>query len=393
MNLLVLKKHEWKYLIIDEAQRIKNINAKLSQVIRVYRSHNKLLLTGTPLQNNLQELWSLLNFLLPDLFESSEDWKKWFSIGDNGGEDVVEKLLKILRPFLLRRIKSEVEKGIPPKTETILYVKLSKMQRKWYIKVLKGDVKTSGGAKLRLLNTLMQLRKVCNHPYLFPGAEKEPFEEGDHIILNSGKILILDRLLKKIKEKGSRVLIFSQMTHMLDIIEDFLDYRGYSFYRIDGTTHHLDRQDQIEDFNKDDCQVFAFLLSTRSGGLGITLTGANVVVLFDSDFNPQMDLQAQDRAHRIGQKKPVQVYRLITEGTVEEIILERAERKLRLDAIVIQQGRLIDQNLKFSRNELLATLHFGADDIISSKNLEEYTEEDFDKMLENSEKKKQRIKK
>ncbi len=252
-------------------------------------------------------------------------------------------------------------------------------------------------SKIRLLNIVMQLRKVCNHPYLFDGAEPTPYTNGDHLVTNTGKLVILDKLLPKLKSNDSRVLIFSQMTRMLDILEDYLVYKGYEYCRIDGSTSGEDRENQIEDFNRDGSSKFIFLLSTRAGGLGINLASADTVILYDSDWNPQVDLQAQDRAHRIGQKKPVNVFRLVTEGTIEEKIVERAERKLYLDALVIQQGRLVEQNkgtLSYSllnvaaltSAEMQEMVRFGADEIFKSKD-QTITDEDIDAVLTKGEKK------
>ncbi|KAK2492107.1 hypothetical protein MC885_001442, partial [Smutsia gigantea] len=226
------------------------------------------------------------------------------------------------------------------------------------------DVLNSAGKmdKMRLLNILMQLRKCCNHPYLFDGAEPgPPYTTDEHIVSNSGKMVVLDKLLAKLKEQGSRVLIFSQMTRLLDILEDYCMWRGYEYCRLDGQTPHEEREEAIEDFNVPNSRKFIFMLSTRAGGLGINLASADVVILYDSDWNPQVDLQAMDRAHRIGQKKPVRVFRLITDNTVEERIVERAEIKLRLDSIVIQQGRLIDQQSnKLAKEEMLQMIRHGA---------------------------------
>ncbi|GFY90246.1 chromatin-remodeling protein 11 [Actinidia rufa] len=232
------------------------------------------------LRNNLHELWSLLNFLLPEIFSSAETFDEWFQIsGENDQKEVVQQLHKVLRPFLLRRLKSDVEKGLPPKKETILKV-------------------------------AMQLRKCCNHPYLFQGAEPgPPYTTGDHLISNAGKMVLLDKLLPKLKDRDSRVLIFSQMTRLLDILEDYLMLCGYQYCRIDGNTGGDDRDASIDALNRPGSQKFVFLLSTRAGGLGINLATADVVILYDSDWNPQVDLQAQDRAHRIGQTKKVQVFR------------------------------------------------------------------------------------
>ncbi|RWS11514.1 SWI/SNF-related matrix-associated actin-dependent regulator of chromatin subfamily A member 5-like isoform X1 [Dinothrombium tinctorium] len=252
----VLKKFNWRYLVIDEAHRIKNEKSKLSEFVREFKTANRLLLTGTPLQNNLHELWALLNFLLPDVFNSSEDFDAWFNTNCLGTDNaLVERLHAVLRPFLLRRLKSDVEKRLPPKKETKIYVGLSKMQREWYTKVLMKDIDIVNGAgkmdKMRLLNILMQLRKCCNHPYLFDGAEPgPPYTTDKHLVDNCGKMVILDKLLPKIQEQNSRVLIFSQMTRMLDILEDYCLWRGYNYCRLDGQTAHEDREKSIYEFNR-----------------------------------------------------------------------------------------------------------------------------------------------
>eukprot|EP01126_Amoeba_proteus_P048883 TRINITY_DN5672_c0_g1_i9.p1 TRINITY_DN5672_c0_g1~~TRINITY_DN5672_c0_g1_i9.p1 ORF type:complete len:843 (-),score=238.21 TRINITY_DN5672_c0_g1_i9:181-2709(-) len=396
-----LKKFNWQYIVIDEAHRIKNEESQLSQIVRVYSSQYRLLLTGTPLQNNLHELWALLNFLLPSVFSSSQDWEEWFTVKSKEGEteekkkergkSVIEKLHKILKPFILRRRKAEVEKGIPPKTEIKVYVRMSPMQREWYRGLLEKDlitINSGNGPKTRLQNILMQLRKVCNHPYLFPGAEPgPPFTEGEHLVQNCGKLVVLDKLLASLKKRGNRVLLFCQMTKALDILEDYLIFRKFSYCRLDGSTDHADRTSQIDEYNAAGSTKFIFLLSTRAGGLGINLATADSVILYDSDWNPQVDLQAQDRAHRIGQTKHVKVYRFVTEGTVEEKIVERAETKLHLDAMVIQQGKLVDQNAGLTKNDVLNMIRFGADAIFDAKEASEITDEDIDAILAYGEKK------
>jgi SWI/SNF-related matrix-associated actin-dependent regulator of chromatin subfamily A member 5 len=268
-------------------------------------------------------------------------------------------------------VKVDVEKDLPPKIETKLYIRMTPLQRDWYRRVLTKDIENinaiGGPDKVRLLNILMQLRKVCNHPYLFEGAEPgPPYIDGPHLWHNAGKMTLLDKLLPKLQQQGSRVLIFCQMTRMLDVLEDYLRLKRYEYCRIDGSTDGLERDQAMEDFNREGSSKFCFLLSTRAGGLGINLATADIVILYDSDWNPQViqlssccvpeltctspllllpqvDLQAMDRAHRIGQKKRVRVFRFITEGTVEEKIVERADRKLFLDAAVIQQGRFLDK--------------------------------------------------
>ncbi|KAI8010751.1 ISWI chromatin-remodeling complex ATPase CHR11 [Camellia lanceoleosa] len=378
-----LRQFSWRYIVIDEAHRIKNENSLLSKTMRLYKTNYRLLITGTPLQNNLHELWSLLNFLLPEIFSSAETFDEWFQIsGENDQQEVVQQLHKVLRPFLLRRLKSDVEKGLPPKKETILKVGMSQMQKQYYRALLQKDLEVvnAGGERKRLLNIAMQLRKCCNHPYLFQGAEPgPPYTTGDHLITNAGKMVLLDKLLPKLKERDSRVLIFSQMTRLLDILEDYLLFRGYLYCRIDGNTGGEDRDASIEAFNKPGSEKFVFLLSTRAGGLGINLATADVVILYDSDWNPQVDLQAQDRAHRIGQTKEVQVFRFCTEYTIEEKVIERAYKKLALDALVIQQGRLAEQKT-VNKDELLQMVRFGAEMVFSSKD-STITDEDIDRII------------
>lgn len=409
-----LTKFHWRYLIIDEAHRIKNENSQLAVVVRMFKTQARLLITGTPLQNNLHELWALLNFLLPDVFSSSDVFEKWFSSveelpsgdaaaadepkGDKEGDgaetkkkeeegkgEIVKQLHAILRPFLIRRLKSEVEHSLPPKKETVLFTKLSNMQLGLYKDLLKKDldaINGKGGDRVRLLNILMQLRKCCNHPYLFDGMEDrslDPF--GDHVVTNCGKLALLDLLLPRLQKGGHRVLIFSQMTRVLDILEDYATMRNYQFCRIDGGTDGELRDSQIADYNSPDSSKFIFLLSTRAGGLGINLATADTVIIYDSDWNAQADLQAMDRAHRIGQKKQVNVYRLITEDSVEERVLRTAMAKLRLDTLVIQQGRLTQQKKNLEKNELLDMIRFGADQFFRP-NADKLADVDLDKILQ-----------
>lgn len=383
----------WQYIVIDEAHRIKNESTALAKVLRLFHTRNSLLITGTPLQNNIHELWALLNFLLPDVFSSSEDFDLWFENQGGDQDRVVKQLHKVLEPFLLRRVKADVEKSLLPKKEINIYVGLSEMQLLWYKKILEKDIDAVNGAskeKTRLLNVVMQLRKCCNHPYLFEGAEPgPPYSTDVHLIDNSGKMVILDKLLRRAKKNGSRVLIFSQMTRVLDILEDYCMFRSFKYCRIDGQTQHVERVAYIDDFNRENSDKFVFLLTTRAGGLGINLTTADTVVIFDSDWNPQMDLQAMDRAHRIGQTKQVYVYRLITENTIEEKVLERAAHKLRLDQLVIQEGRARPQTTNAaSKQDLLSMIQHGAQDVLSSSNrITDVNSEDIDEILAKGEQK------
>ncbi|MCJ1250726.1 hypothetical protein MMC30_007954 [Trapelia coarctata] len=395
-----LKKFAWEYIIIDEAHRIKNEESSLAQIIRLFNSRNRLLITGTPLQNNLHELWALLNFLLPDVFGDSQAFDQWFSTQGQDQDTVVQQLHKVLRPFLLRRVKSDVEKSLLPKKEVNLYIGMSDMQVKWYKKILEKDIDAVNGAagkresKTRLLNIVMQLRKCCNHPYLFEGAEPgPPYTTDEHLVYNAGKMIMLDKILIRMKKQGSRVLIFSQMSRVLDILEDYCVFREHKYCRIDGSTAHEDRISAIDDYNKPDSEKFIFLLTTRAGGLGINLTSADIVVLFDSDWNPQADLQAMDRAHRIGQTKQVVVYRFITEQAIEEKVLERAAQKLRLDQLVIQQGRAqTAAKAAASKDELLNMIQHGAEKVFETKGATgilggktDLTDDDIDAILKHGE--------
>lgn len=374
----------------------------MAQVIRLFNSRNRLLITGTPLQNNLHELWALLNFLLPDVFGESEAFDQWFSGQQDDQDTVVQQLHRVLRPFLLRRVKSDVEKSLLPKKEVNLYIGMSEMQVKWYKKILEKDIDAVNGAggkresKTRLLNIVMQLRKCCNHPYLFEGAEPgPPYTTDEHIIFNAGKMVMLDRLLVRLKKAGSRVLIFSQMSRLLDILEDYCVFREFKYCRIDGGTAHEDRISAIDDYNKPDSEKFVFLLTTRAGGLGINLTSADIVVLFDSDWNPQADLQAMDRAHRIGQTKQVVVYRFVTENAIEEKVLERAAQKLRLDQLVIQQGRAqTAAKAAQNKDDLLNMIQHGAEKVFQTNGAtgpladksNELNDDDIDEILRHGEK-------
>ncbi|KAJ2130486.1 putative ATPase [Coemansia sp. RSA 788] len=459
-----LQRFAWKFIIVDEGHRIKNMNCKLIRDLKSYQSTNRLLLSGTPLQNSLSELWSLLNFLLPDIFDDLDSFQAWFDfddIADASGQSriisqetsgsVVSKLHSILQPFLLRRLKSDVEKHLPPKREYLIACPMAPLQFEYYQAIrgpnlrafledrfasddqqtlvpntpeptakpkpkskhtrasgrdeqqrllvaeaeqflgvsLSGsrakptksyrecedddpfdlpsdselaankdtaDVEdegaTSGLARLkaavqvRQLNLqfrLMQQRKVCQHPYLFdfpvtdPSDPESPYLIDEQIVRTSGKLLMLDRLLPALFARGHRVLVFSQFSRVLDILECYAELRKWEFCRIDGSVAQTDRQEAIVRFNTS--QIPLFFLTTRSGGLGINLTSADTVVLFDSDWNPQQDLQAQDRVHRIGQTKPVIIYRLTIAGSCENAMLSRAKAKRKLEKLVIHERR------------------------------------------------------
>ncbi|ORY10055.1 SNF2 family helicase/ATPase-like protein PasG [Clohesyomyces aquaticus] len=469
----------WQFIIIDEGHRIKNLDCRLIRELQSYQSANRLLITGTPLQNNLTELWSLLHFLLPTVFDKLSTFEAWFDfsslkdkfsyeqlLSEERQQYLVKSLHAVLKPFLLRRVKTDVESLMPKKREYVLFAPLTPMQRELYQAILDGtsrayleekaierlSLSTASGtstplsirskdgsrkrkalsdtntpnksakssreatpssaasrrgrgrpkknyeelsdrkyfqeleaqenqpeseeeeldseaeeerarvatfeiAKRQLLqkklgNPIMQLRLCCNSPYNFfnpfitaetSGSETfaSETEPDETIVTTSGKMLLLDALLPPLLERGHKVLIFSQFTITLDLLSQYLTLRSWSHARIDGSVAQVDRQSQIRAFNNPPATknaVNVFLLSTRAGGQGINLASADTVILFDSDWNPQQDLQAMDRAHRIGQTRNVVVYRFATRNTVEQKLLESAEAKRRLEKLVIRKG-------------------------------------------------------
>ncbi|KAK4515509.1 uncharacterized protein ATC70_010459 [Mucor velutinosus] len=476
----VLQKYNWKYIVIDEGHRLKNMNCKLIRELKSYSSANRLLLSGTPLQNNLSELWSLLNFLLPDIFDDLDMFQSWFDFSDINAKEGQERIMReeeednivsslhtILRPFLLRRLKTDVESSLPKKKEYLLYAPLTQPQKDLYDAIIKRDVRdylikkkiadpededddddeaaessdnTRKSKKIsinykeksnteffkslekepeeeeeidhkaiarrekrvnavkqinnmHLQNLVMQLRKVCNHPFLFDWPLDPKTDQpliSNELAAQSGKVLLLDRLLTGLFDRGHKVLVFSQMTKMLNILEDWAtDLKHWPVCRLDGSVSQEERRDQIAEFSKPNSKIKLFLLSTRAGGLGINLTAADTVVIFDSDWNPQMDLQAQDRVHRIGQTKPVLVYRLVAAKTVEAKMLERATGKRRLEKLVISQGKF-----KSPVNKVRETTVRELADILASADGEQIqivaegdkviSDEDLDKLLDRS---------
>ncbi|XP_035772194.1 lymphoid-specific helicase [Neolamprologus brichardi] len=402
----LLQRFQWKYLIVDEGHRIKNLNCRLVRELKLLPTDNKLLLTGTPLQNNLAELWSLLNFLLPEVFDDLKSFESWFDIDTLGEADsmvvaereqnILSMLHQILTPFLLRRLKSDVTLEVPPKKEIIVYAPLTAKQEAFYTAVVNktiakmlGQEKTeapvaltsSGRPKrrsrkvvdyketdtdtpydlekylervrkelepsfhpvldvqspldaqvsLKLQNILMLLKRCCNHPYLveYPlDPATGDFKIDEQLVQSSGKFLILDRLLPALKRRGHKV------KRTCDVELGQKCVKGCAMGR----------------FSKDP-EVFIFLLSTRAGGLGINLTAADTVIIFDSDWNPQADLQAQDRCHRIGQTKPVVVYRLVTANTIDQKILERASAKRKLEQMVIHKNKFKGGKAELNQNK------------------------------------------
>ncbi|XP_068259068.1 SWI/SNF-related matrix-associated actin-dependent regulator of chromatin subfamily A containing DEAD/H box 1-like [Nyctibius grandis] len=383
----LFRRLELNYAIFDEGHMLKNMSSIRYLHLMTINAKNRLLLTGTPVQNNLLELMSLLNFVMPCMFSrSTREVRRMFSSKAKSAEaqSIYEKerivhAKQIIKPFILRRIKDEVLKQLPPKKYFIELCAMSEKQEQLYCDLLKNVKKTvnSNEKNSDMGNVMMQLRKMANHPLLHRQYYtddklrtmsmlmlKEPthydanpdliledmtvmtdFElhllskQYSHIndfklemdqILDSGKFRALERILSDLKEKGDRVVLFSQFTMVLDILEVFLEHHQHRYIRLDGKTPISDRIHLIDQFNTD-MGLFVFLLTTKAGGLGINLTLANVVILHDIDCNPYNDKQAEDRCHRVGQTREVKVIKLISKGTIEESMLKISQQKLKLE--------------------------------------------------------------
>ncbi|XP_057962074.1 protein CHROMATIN REMODELING 19 isoform X2 [Malania oleifera] len=421
-----LKRWQWSCVLLDEAHAIKDRNSyRWKNLMSVARNANqRLMLTGTPLQNDLHELWSLLEFIMPDIFATGDvDLKKLLNAEDG---DLITRMKSILGPFILRRLKSDIMQQLAPKIQRVEYVFMERQQDDAYRKAIEeyraasqtrfSKLSEANSNNVVLLprrqisNYFIQFRKIANHPLLvrhiysdedvirfakrlhpkgvfgFECTLDRVIEElksyndfsihrlllyygvsdlkgilPDEHVMGSAKCRALAELLPSLKERGHRVLIFSQWTSMLDILEWTLDVIGVTYRRLDGSTQVTERQNIVDSFNND-TSIFACLLSTRAGGQGLNLTGADTVVIHDMDFNPQIDRQAEDRCHRIGQTKPVTIYRLVTKGTVDENVYEIAKRKLVLDAAVLESGLEVDNEGDISEKtmgEILSALLLG----------------------------------
>ncbi|CAJ0577901.1 unnamed protein product, partial [Mesorhabditis spiculigera] len=356
----ILSSIEWKALVVDEAHRLKNNQSLFFRTLRDFKIDYRLLLTGTPLQNNLEELFHLLNFLAYERFNNLEAFTQEFA--EISKEDQIQKLHSLLGPHMLRRLKADVLKNMPSKSELIVRVELAPMQKKYYRAILTRNFEAlsvrNGGSQMSLLNILMELKKCCNHPYLFAKASieapklKNGMYEGPALVKACGKLVLMQKMLRKLKDGGHRVLIFSQMTRMMDVLEDFCENEGYKYERIDGSITGQMRQDAIDRFNAPGAQQFIFLLSTRSGGLGINLATADTVIIYDSDWNPHNDIQ----------QNKVMIYRFVTRNSVEERITSVAKKKMLLTHLVVRAG-LGQKGPSMSKTELDDVLRWGTEEL------------------------------
>jgi len=383
----------WQGLVVDEGQRLKSDRNQVYEILSKFRFPFKILLTGTPLQNNARELFNLLQFL-----DESVDAAEMETKYANLTQENVPELHETLRKFLLRRTKAQVLTSHPPMAQMIVPVSMSTLQKKVYRSILaknprlmKSIFSRGGpvGVKERhnLNNILMQLRKTLCHPFVYSPEIEEwtPNSAVSHrsLVEASSKLQLLQIMLPTLRERGRRVLLFSQFLDNLDVMEDFLDGLGLPYQRLDGSISAPEKQKRIDAFNAPDSPYFAFLLSTRAGGVGINLATADTVIILDPDFNPHQDIQALSRAHRIGQKHKVLVFQLMTRGTVEEKMMQIGKKKMALDHVLIESidqddaGVDLESILRHGAEALFDDHDGGTDDIV-------YDAASIDRLLDRS---------
>ncbi|KAI4102730.1 MAG: hypothetical protein L6R37_004202 [Teloschistes peruensis] len=389
----VFRKINWQALIVDEGQRLKNDKNILYGSLSALKVPFKVLLTGTPLQNNPRELFNLLQFL-DNTVDAAELEQEYTELT----KDNIRRLHEMLRPFFLRRTKAQVLSFLPAMAQLIVPVTLTILQKKLYKSILARNpelLKAIFGGSTRVLaktertnlnNILMQLRKCLCHPFVYNRDIEERTSNAvishRNLVEASSKLQLLEIMLPKLQERGHRVLIFSQFLNMLDMIEDFMDGLGLFYQRLDGSMGPLEKQKRIDEFNAPDSRLFAFLLSTRAGGVGINLATADTVIILDPDFNPHQDIQALSRAHRIGQKRKVLIFQLTTRSTAEEKIMQIGKKKMALDHALIEQ---MDANEEGSL-DLESILRHGTEALFQDDDANDirYDSASVDKLLDRS---------
>lgn len=393
----LFKTVQWVGMVVDEGQRLKNDENLLYGALSSMKIPWRLLLTGTPLQNNKRELFNLLQFIDPSKNAARLDEKYEEITSEN-----ISELHEMIRPYFLRRVKAGptgVLKFLPPMSQIILPVSMSVVQEKLcksimaknpeLIRAIFANTRLKSNERSSLNNILIQLRKCLGHPFLYSGAveERDVSAETMHqnLVSASSKLVLLEQMLPKLKEAGHRVLLFSQFLGMLDIVEDFLTGIGFKYQRLDGSISSLEKQKRIDAFNEPQSEYFAFLLSTRAGGVGINLATADTVIILDPDFNPHQDIQALSRAHRIGQKNKVLCFQLMTKSSVEEKIMQIGRKKMALDHALIET---MDRKKEDDAGEdLESILKHGAEALFNDANDKEvirYDSEAIDKLLDRS---------
>ena len=384
----VFNRITWTALVVDEGQRLKNDKNLLYQALSNIKVSFTVLLTGTPVQNNPRELFNLLAFL-----DKSLDAEKLEEENKELTQDKVEKMHTMLKSFVLRRTKRQTLKDLPAMAQIIVPITMSPLQKKLYKSILGKNAvllqSIFGGAQAGsikgLRNILMQLRQCLCHPYVYnQDIEGRAEEASSHrqLVEASAKLQILDIMLPKLRERGHRVLIFSQFLHMLTIVEDFLSGLALEYLRLDGSMGSLEKQKVIDAFNAPNSSIFALLLSTRAGGVGINLASADTVIIMDPDFNPHQDLQAISRAHRLGQQKKVLVFQLMTRMSAEEKIMQIGKKKMALDHVLIDR---MDRD-EDDGQDLESVLRYGAEALFKDDVTHDirYDSASVDKLLDRS---------
>lgn len=381
-DVAIFKKHSYFYVVIDEGHRLKNNECQLMQCLFTF-SHSpdtsRLLLSGTPLQNNLKELWSLMFFLLPDFFSSAREFLQWFDMDAQKSEDqkttIVNTLRRIISPFFLRRVKADLDIHLPSKKEVALFLNMTEEERRLYDIVMSDDDRFASLLSNKSIRLHTQsrtvryqvLRQLVSHPFIVCEAmdSKNGFSTDRSIVDVSSKLQVLNTMLPILKKNGHRVLIFCQFTETIRVLEDYCTMCSYKYCMIDGSTSIEQREEQIDMYNNHS-NIFVFLLSTRAGGQGINLSKADTVFIYDSDWNPHMDIQAMDRCHRLGQSKPVVVYRLLTLDTIDMQIFNVNENKKRLERVVVHHDRKTSKLHQLSLAEFLSLYRSMLADVSSS---------------------------
>ncbi|CEP17812.1 hypothetical protein [Parasitella parasitica] len=372
----ILLKHRWGYVVLDEGHKIRNPDSGTTLAIKQFKTPHRIILSGTPIQNNLKELWSLFDFIFPGRLGTLPIFQTQFSvpIGIGGYANATNvqvqtaykcacMLRDLINPYLLRRMKVDVASDLPKKNEQVLFCKLTKPQRSAYLKFISSkDMDAILERRRQALYGIDIVRKICNHPDLIDLtlSQSDPdYGNPDR----SGKMVVVKALLKMWKQQQHRVLLFCQTRQMLDILEIMMKQKQYRYLRMDGTTPVGQRIAMVNEFNNVP-EIFLFLLTTKTGGLGLNLTGADRVILFDPDWNPSTDMQARERAWRLGQKKEVTVYRLMTSGTIEEKIYHRQIYKQFLTNKILKDPK---QRRFFDASNLQSLFTLGSEDAVGTE--------------------------